>query len=85
MKDENIQNLEKEQPVKSESKGDIQISDVIAWASNHKLFISLSIFICLLLGFFYASHSELVYQRESSVMIRSDSYGNSQISELAAF
>ena len=84
MKNEDIKE-QSESKVKEASKADIQISDVIAWTTTHKMFISLSVFICLVLGFLYAGRSQQIFQRESSVMIRSDSYGNSQIGELAAF
>ena len=84
MKNEDIKE-QSESKVKEASKADIQISDVIAWTTTHKMFISLSVFVCLVLGFLYAGRSQQIFQRESSVMIRSDSYGNSQIGELAAF
>lgn len=84
MKNEDIKE-QSDSKVKEASKADIQMSDVIAWTTTHKLFISLSVFVCLVLGFLYANRSQQIFQRESSVMIRSDSYGNSQIGELAAF
>ena len=40
---------------------------------------------CLALGIFYAKHSQPIYERSSSVMLRTDANGQSQISELAAF
>ena len=56
MKNEDIKE-QSESKVKEASKADIQISDVIAWTTTHKMFISLSVFICLVLGFLYAGRS----------------------------
>lgn len=69
----------------TESSSDIQISDIISWTFSHKLFIALSVIVCLLLATVYIYRSQSVYKRESSVMIRSNAQGQSQIGELAAF
>ena len=69
----------------TENSSDIQISDIISWTFSHKLFITLSVIVCLLLATVYIYRSPSVYKRESSVMIRSNSNGQSQIGELAAF
>ena len=68
-----------------ESQNNIQISDIISWTFSHKLFIGLSVFICVVLGVFYALRSQPVYQRESSVMIRTSQQGMANMGELAAF
>lgn len=68
-----------------EGKSDIQISDVIAWTFNHKMFIVLSVIVCLFLGCVYIYRSQPQYQRETSVMIRTDQSGNAEIGELATF
>ena len=67
------------------NKNDIQISDIISWTLKHKMFIALSVLICLLLGIIYVYRSQPVFQRESSVMIRTSQQGNAEIGELAAF
>ena len=63
----------------------IQLSEIINWTFTHKLFIAISVIACLALGIFYAKHSQPIYERSSSVMLRTDANGQSQISELAAF
>lgn len=74
-----------ENTVQEKKGSDITFSDIISWTFSHKAFIGISIFCCLFLAAFYIYRSLPVYDRESSVMIRSDLNGNAQIGELAAF
>lgn len=67
------------------SQFDIKIKDIIEWTLANKIQICLCIFICVLIGLFYAYKTSPTYLRSSTVMLRSDTQGNSQIGELAAF
>ena len=82
MEEENIKinNVEAEEP-----KSDFQISDLIGWAMCHKRMFAVSLIVCLAVGFFIAQRAQRIYQRTASVMLRSDSSGKAQISEIAAF
>ena len=66
-------------------KWDMQVSDIIAWALNHVKFITASIVVCMAVAFLYIKHAQPIYQRDSSVMLRSDNTGKAQMSELATF
>ena len=79
------ENINNENAEIQEGKNDLQISDIIAWTFNHKTFITLSVVICLLLGLAHVYRSQPMFLRESSVMIRANIHGNSEIGELAAF
>lgn len=74
----------KQQP--EEAQQDVfQFSDFIEWTFSNKLFILLSVIFCLLAGVAYIYRSQPVYQCNSTIMLRTDMNGNSQIGELAAF
>lgn len=77
---ENIENFDAQ-----EQKSALQITDIINWALDHKLFFAISVSICLIFGVYYATKTQPIYERSSSVMLRSDQKGQAQISELAAF
>ncbi len=68
-----------------ESKSDIQISDVIEWAISHKLFIAISVIVCMFIALFYSYRAPSIYKRESSVMLRTSVNGQAQMGELAIF
>ena len=68
-----------------ESKSDIQISDVIEWAISHKLFIAISVIVCVFIALFYSYRAPSIYKRESSVMLRTSVNGQAQMGELAIF
>lgn len=68
-----------------ESKSDIQISDVIEWAISHKLFIAISVLVCVFIAVFYSYRAPSIYKRESSVMLRTSTNGKAQMGELAIF
>ncbi|MBS7351527.1 MAG: hypothetical protein KIG87_00560, partial [Muribaculaceae bacterium] len=68
-----------------EQKNEFQISDVIAWTLSHKKFFLISLIVCLSIGILYVARCQRIYQCTASVMLRSDSSGKAQISELAAF
>ena len=71
-----------EQP---ENRNDIQLSDIVAWTLSHKWFIAISLIACILIGGIYAYRTQPIYQRSSSIMIRTDKDGNAEIGELATF
>lgn len=77
---ENIENFDAQ-----EQKSALQITDIINWALDHKLFFAISVSVCLIFGVYYATKTQPIYERSSSVMLRSDQKGQAQISELAAF
>lgn len=68
-----------------ESKSDIQLSDVIEWAISHKLFITISVVLCLVIAVFYSYRTPSVFRRDSSVMLRTSTNGKAQMGELAIF
>ena len=77
---ENIENFDSQ-----EQKNSLQLTDIINWTLDHKLFFAISVSVCLAIGIYYAAKTQPIYERSSSVMLRSDQKGQAQISELAAF
>lgn len=72
------------QPNQSEESG-INIKEYLFWAWEKKWWIILSIVICLFVAVYYVYVTPKQYSRSASVMMKSDSKGQSGISELSAF
>ena len=59
--------------------------NILTWTIKNRLFILISIVLSTVAGVIYSFASQPKYQRELSVMMLSDIYGNSQINELITF
>lgn len=59
--------------------------NILTWTIKNRLFILISIALSTVAGVIYSFASQPKYQRELSVMMLSDIYGNSQINELITF
>ena len=64
---------------------DIKFKDVIEWTLANRIQIILCICISVLIGFYKAYKTPPTFHRSSTIMLRSDTQGNTQIGELAAF
>lgn len=63
----------------------IKIDEVLGWALTHKWHILASVIIFSVLAFLYTARTPKEYQASASVMIRANSHGQAEFSELAAF
>lgn len=68
----------------SEETG-INIKEYLFWAWEKKWWILLSVTLCLFIAVYYIYVTPKQYVRTASVMMKSDSRGNANISELSAF
>lgn len=68
----------------SEEAG-LNIKEYLFWAWEKKWWILLSILLCLSVAIYYVYVTPKQYARTASVMMKSDSRGNANISELSAF
>lgn len=64
---------------------EINFSDLLVVALNYWKWYVLSIIICLILAFIYVKRSQNIYQRQATVMIKSEKGSNDLESEAAAF
>lgn len=60
-------------------------NNILIWTIKNRFFILISILLSTAAGIIYSFISQPKYQRELSVMMLSDIYGNSQINELITF